>query len=703
MTHAELLEAALYHFERGRPVLAVSKTKAPYQSGWDKWFSETQTEGEVRELFSNGVYGIGLLTFPATDLAVLDFDGTHASEAWALTSIALPPTARNFTRSGGHHLIFRIKNSDFNIERKVRLVKAECDCKDNNSGRPKPCGVDFLTNGFFIVPPTPGYREDPDHPLEDAVELPDAVVKLVLEKARWKCTTPITNKQGEKISQGERNSTLTSLAGSMRRRGMSLESILAALTEENARRCDPPLDETEVKRIAESIGKKEPVFEPEHLTDVGNGRRLVRQFGDDMRFSKALGWLVWNEQRWKRDNILDAERMAKATVQTIYAEAASCADEDLRKKLADHARRSELRQRVEAMLWMAQSEPKIPITTEELDQTRWLLNVANGTIELKKGELRPHRREDLITKLAPVEFNPDAGCPTFQTFLHRIFAEDESLISFVQRAFGYALTGSVEEQCLFFFHGSGHNGKTTLVNAVLDTLGPDYAQTAAPGLLMVKRNEQHPTELADLWGKRMIATIEVEQGKRLAEVLVKQLTGGDRLKGRFMRRDFFQFSPTHKIFLVANHKPVIKGTDLAIWRRIKLVPFKIVIPEAERDTSLPEKLRAESPGILAWCVWGCLEWQKNGLGTPEEVKAATAKYRTEMDTLGDFIAERCEVDLEEEVTKADLYAAYTEWAEKSGEHPLTKKEFGMRLNERGFEENRSGKDRIRVWRGLKLV
>ena len=189
----------------------------------------------------------------------------------------------------------------------------------------------------------------------------------------------------------------------------------------------------------------------------------------------------------------------------------------------------------------------------------------------------------------------------------------------------------------------------------------------------------------------------------MAEVLVKQLTGSDRLKGRFMRKDFFEFSPTHKIFLVANHKPVIKGTDFAIWRRIKLVPFNIVIPEAERDTSLPEKLRAEPAGILTWCVRGCLEWQRNGIGTPEEVKAATAEYKTEMDTLGEFIAERCEVDLEEEVTKADLYSAYTEWAEKSGEHPLTKKEFGMRLNERGFEDNRSGKDRTRMWKGLKLV
>ncbi|MDP2734893.1 MAG: phage/plasmid primase, P4 family, partial [bacterium] len=327
----------------------------------------------------------------------------------------------------------------------------------------------------------------------------------------------------------------------------------------------------------------------------------------------------------------------------------------------------------------------------------------NGSVDLRTGGLRAHQRTDLITKLAPVAYDPKADAPIFKAFLRQIFFQNESLIGFVKRAFGYALTGSVEEQVLFFFHGSGQNGKTTLVNAILNTLGPDYAQTAAPGLLMVKRNEPHPTEIADLWGKRVIVTVEVEQGKRLAEVLVKQLTGSERLKGRFMRKDFFEFSPMHKIFLVANHKPVIKGTDFAIWRRIKLVPFNIVIPEAERDTTLPEKLKGEVAGILAWCVQGCLEWQRNGLGTPEEVKVATAEYKSEMDTLGDFLAERCEVDPEAEVVKADLYGAYIEWAEKGGEHPLSKKEFGMRLKERRIEDNRSGKERTRVWRGLKLV
>jgi len=170
-----------------------------------------------------------------------------------------------------------------------------------------------------------------------------------------------------------------------------------------------------------------------------------------------------------------------------------------------------------------------------------------------------------------------------------------------------------------------------------------------------------------------------------------------------MRRDFFQFKPTHKIFLLANHKPVIKGTDFAMWRRIRLVPFDVTIPERERDTSLPDKLRAEAPGILAWCVEGCMDWRTNGLGTPEEVKAATAEYQSEMDVLGDFIQERCEAESEAEVTKSALYEAYAKWAEESGERPLSKKEFGMRLTERGFEGDRSGKERVRVWKGLKLV
>ena len=241
-----LLDAALERHRAGRPVIAVTKDKKPYREGWNRYFTERQTEAEIREEFSsNGAYGIAQVLYPASDHIHLDFDGPHADAAWKETGIELAETARNYTQSGWQHLIFTasplFKGSK--LSRKVRLVKAACDC--TKDGKPLPCGVDLLFNGYAIIPPTPGYREDPDHPLEDAVELPGVVVKLALEKAKRERTASTDKTGGEKIPRGERNSTLASLAGSMRRRGMTFEAILAALVEENVRRCEPPPSQKE--------------------------------------------------------------------------------------------------------------------------------------------------------------------------------------------------------------------------------------------------------------------------------------------------------------------------------------------------------------------------------------------------------------------------------------------------------------------------
>lgn len=261
------------------------------------------------------------------------------------------------------------------------------------------------------------------------------------------------------------------------------------------------------------------------------------------------------------------------------------------------------------------------------------------------------------------------------------------MIDFLQRSVGYSLTGDVGEQVLFFLHGSGANGKSTFINAIFDTLGGDYAVQSAPDLLVQKSGERHPTEVADLQGKRLVASIEVEDGRRMAEGLVKQLTGGDLLKARHMREDFFQFKPTHKLYLVANHKPAVRGTDYAIWRRIRMIPFEVQIPDGERDARLPEKLRAEAPGILAWAVRGCLAWQRTGLAAPVEVTAATEAYRLESDSLGAFLAE-CTVRVADARTKAKtLYDAYAKWAAAGNLPPLNLMRFGNAMTERGFEKD----------------
>jgi putative DNA primase/helicase len=326
---------------------------------------------------------------------------------------------------------------------------------------------------------------------------------------------------------------------------------------------------------------------------------------------------------------------------------------------------------------------------EALDADQWLLNVLNGTIDLRTGKLLAHRREDLITKLAPVEFHPDAECPKWMQFLADIFRGNSELAEFVQRLLGYCLTGDVSEQVLPIFHGSGQNGKSTLLTVILDLLGEDYAIQAASDLLLTKKQE-HPTEKADLHGKRLVACVETGEGRRLAESWVKQATGGEKIRARRMREDYWQFDPTHKLILATNHRPEIRGTDYAIWRRVLLVPFEVKIPKDERDKRMAEKLKAEGPEILAWAVRGCLDWQRQrGLGEPDVVTAATQSYREDEDLLAAFIADRCETG-PGRVRAGELYQAYRDWAESAGERPMSQKRFGAAMTEREHERSRSG-------------
>lgn len=440
--------------------------------------------------------------------------------------------------------------------------------------------------------------------------------------------------------------------------------------------------------------------EPVNLTDLGNARRLVKQFGQDLRYCYPFGcWYVWDGRRWIEDTTATVERLAKETVRMMYLEAAGLDDAE-RKALVKHALRSEAKERLAAMLLLARSEEGIPVLPEELDRDPYLLNVANGTLDLRTGQLRPHRREDMITRIINVNYDPKAQCPLWESFLKRIMGGNQHLIDFLQRAAGYSLTGDVSEQVLFLAHGTGANGKTVFLRTLLNLLGP-YGKPTEPELLLARHGEVHPTGLADLMGARLAVVLETEEGRRLNESLTKWLTGGDKLKARKMRQDFFEFEPTHKIWLATNHKPTIRGTDYAIWRRLRLIPFNITIPEEERDPHLVDKLKAELPGILAWAVRGCLAWQERGLGMPDEVKQATEAYREEMDLLADFLAECCITGTDKRASAKQLYEAYCSWCGRNGEHILTQKAFGMRLSERGLERKKTGG--VYWWRGIGLV
>lgn len=437
------------------------------------------------------------------------------------------------------------------------------------------------------------------------------------------------------------------------------------------------------------------------LTDLGNARRLVAQHRGAIRFCYLWDkWLYWTGDRWMKDDVGETERYAKAVAVSLKAEAEACKDEYSARELTKWAKRAESSDRIHAMIRLARSEPGIPLRPDEVDPDPWLLNVANGTLDLKRGELKPHDPKDMITRLAPVAYDPKARCPLWEKFLLRVMEGDLELIDFLQRAVGYSLTGDTSEQALFFLHGVGANGKTTFVQTVSALMG-DYAMQASTEMLMVQYGNRIPNDIARLQGARFVNTVEIEEGRRLAEGLVKSLTGGDTLTARFLWGEWFEFTPQFKIFLAANHKPVIKGTDHAIWRRIKLIPFEVTIPKQEQDRELARKLQAELPGILNWALEGCLQWQRHGLQEPERVMAATESYREESDVLARFLAE-CTVPSSTGTVQAGrLYARYKEWCEANGERPWTNTLFGKRLKERGFlrEHRMYGKFYV----GLELV
>ena len=436
-------------------------------------------------------------------------------------------------------------------------------------------------------------------------------------------------------------------------------------------------------------------------TELSNALRLVRGHGEGLRYCRAWRrWLFWDGKRWVRDDTGEIERRAADTVRSIYSEAGDAPDADTRVRLARWATKSESRTVIKNMIELASFQAEVAIAPAQLDADAWLLNVSNGILDLRTGVLGPHDPAKLMTKLAPVDYDPAAEAPTWSAFLGRILPSVDLRV-FLQRAIGYSLTGDTSEQVLLLAHGGGANGKTTMFEITQSALG-DYALRAdfATFLARDRADGGARSDLARLAGARFVSAVEIEAGRRFSEVVIKEVTGGDTITARYLYSEFFDFQPTFKLWFAANHKPVIRGTDQGIWRRIRLLPFTVTIPTDEQDHSLPEKLRGELPGILAWAVRGCLDWQAHGLGAPEEVMTATAAYREEMDPLGSFLEECCTITDRGRVSAHDLYHAYLDHCQASGEHPIARKTFGMRLQERGFDRTRTATDRW--WIGIGL-
>jgi len=455
---------------------------------------------------------------------------------------------------------------------------------------------------------------------------------------------------------------------------------------------------------------------PYAQTDLGNAERLCCWQGDAIRWDVARKvWRSWDGRRWDVDSALRVPALAAETARTIRQEASACPSgngdgRDLGLKMFQHAVKSESRDRLAAMIEVAKARPGIAVAADALDADPWALNVLNGTLDLRTGDLRPHDRADMLTKLAPVEYRPGHRDDRLTQFLRDATGDDEDVIRFLQLVAGYTLTGDTSEEILLLIYGPEAAGKSTFLDMLRAVLG-DYARTIQADLLTRHRDSRGAgaasPELAGLAGARLAAGSEMEQGREIAEALAKNLTGGEPITARHLYAELFDFRPQFKLWLALNHCPKVSADDGAIWRRILRIGFEHTVPPERRDKTLKPYLRdpdGGAPAVLSWAVEGCLRWQREGLHVPDAVKRSTAAYREESDPLALFIQDCVRfTDGDAWESWSDLWTAYNEHAEQNGtaeRYRVAPKRLQERLKARGCTRKKRHKGH--GWLGVSL-
>lgn len=447
--------------------------------------------------------------------------------------------------------------------------------------------------------------------------------------------------------------------------------------------------------------KPDPSMFP--LTDAGNAELFAALFGANVRYDHRRGrWLLWRDHHWREDSDGEIFRLAKSATRIRYQSAKEIDDTERKQRVAKWAITSESRMRLEAALALTRNEHPIAEPGDAWDSNPWVICVENGVVDLRTGDLRPGERDDKITKTIPVFFDPHEICPRWDQFLAEVFRGDEQLIAFIRQAVGYSLSGSVKEQVLFVCHGYGANGKSVFMNVLRQILG-DYALNLPFSALELTQRSGVPNDIAGLVGRRLATSSETNEATRLNEARIKSLTGGDPITARFLYCEPFTFEPTAKFWLAMNHLPAVQDDSHGYWRRVRVVPFQQTFDDESADHELPEKLRGELPGILAWAVRGCLEWQRDGLSTPEAVIAATDHYREEADDFRRFLLDCCVVRDDGTETSAELYRRYLGWCDVEGipqAERLTSKALGSRLTARFQSCKKNGQ---RAYRGVVIA
>ena len=437
-------------------------------------------------------------------------------------------------------------------------------------------------------------------------------------------------------------------------------------------------------------------------TDLWNSESFCKKWEGQLLYCKKWNsWLIYREGKWQEDDRNETQELAKRVIMNYYRQASEIIDDKARKTLVDYARKSESQRAIRAMTELATSG--MAAVPDDFDQDLYILNLKNGTMDLKTLEFGEHLATDMLTKIAGVSYEPGADCPKWLAFQDKIFEGKGDLIDYIQTILGYSLTGNTGEQCWFILYGIGANGKSTFINIAQEILGDYGINTPFDTFLSRGKGDKIPNDLARMKGARFVSAIEAGENRKFNEPLLKSIVGSDPITARFLRQEYFDFHPECKIWLASNHKPLVKEFSSGFWRKIRLIPFKVVIPEEERILQYDKILLKEKEGIFNWILEGYKKWKEEKLKTPSEIEEATAQYRDQMDVLVEFIDECCIENHQAQTTIKELYKCYNDWCNANNEKPIVKAVFGRRLEERGYKAVRFGSPiQQRGWQGIDL-
>lgn len=651
----EMLEAALDLARRGFWVLPLEPGgKKPHRGVANGYKDATREKRQIRQWWTDWPdANIGVALGRKYNLIAVDVDGPSGADEVARLEREFGdlPTTREATSGRPHrkHLFYRYPSDGSEVRRRIKINGA---------------ALDLLTDGYVLVAPSIHPKTGkPYRWIHKRKVAPfPAMLRHLGVRPSASASSPML---GDVLPEGGRDVALTSLAGSMRRRGASEEAILAALREENQRKCRPPLGDRDLQKIARSIGKKEPLPQPLlQVNDITLAERFAQIEEADLRYvPQWRKWLVWDGRRWAPDVTLEAERRVEAMINGLFGLLDAVPNADDRERIFKPLNRYANHRRLGDILNRARSNIRMVVTPDKLDDDPWLFNVDNGTLDLRTFDLLPHDSDRLLTKRSPIHYDPEAEAPRWKRFIDDICKSDSDLGEFLQRAVGYSLVGVTQEHVLFFCYGSGANGKSTFLEVLHDLFG-DYAITIDFETLLHHRSQSGESrrDLPRLHKARLVTANETPTNARWDERTIKQLTGGDTLSGRWLYQEKFEFTPTHTIWCRGNDQPRVEDLSAAFWRRLRLVPFRRSFGPADQVKDLREQLSGELPGILNWALAGCRAWQNaGGLPEPARVAKATESYRKSEDVYGRFIEERCVRREDAWEATAHLYADFEAW------------------------------------------